>query len=76
MKLQNKLNKEVQKTTGRRESEQKETGGVFAMVYKVRVWIFVNMLKNIFKIKIPHPPHINVEISTTVRNFTASITAA
>lgn len=67
MKLQDKLNKEAQKTTGRRESEQKETGGVFAMVYKTRVWTFVNMLKKIFKIKIPHPPHINVEIWATLQ---------
>lgn len=80
MKLQNKLNTEAQKTTGRRESEQKEPGGVFAMVSKAsnnfsRVWTFVNMLKNILKIKI-HPPHVNVEIWTTVRNFTANITIA
>lgn len=50
MILQNKLNIEAQKTTGRRESEQPR-GGV-AMVSKAinsfsRVWTFVTIIKNI-----------------------------
>lgn len=50
MMLQNKLDTEAQKTTGRRESEQ--TRGGVVMVSKTinsfsRVWIFVNIIKNI-----------------------------
>lgn len=79
MKLHNKLNKEAQKATGRREREQKEPRDVFAVVSEAsnsfsRVWTFVNMLKNVLKIKIL--PHVNVEIWTTLRNFTANITVA